>query len=215
MRLRFTVALALLAAAPGCAQQPSEDAFTAGERWKHYVQCTYSPERLGLLAVDTAIDQAMNNPSRWNSGAGSYEWRYARTLERRIVRNTAELGTGLLTGEDLRYRRSQSHSITARAWDAVRASFTARMPDGTRRPAYTRFFAAMVTDAAIPYCAHRSFQPGWMILQAPGWSVVNQAQTNLLDEFGPDLRRFGLRIGRCVRLHRLSIPSRGLAVPRP
>ena len=38
--------------------------------------------------------------------------------------------------------------LKGRVWNAVRASVTAQMPDGTSRPAYTRFFAGTVTNVA-------------------------------------------------------------------
>ena len=111
---------------------------------------------MGFLAVDTAIDAVLREPACWDSGAASYGRRYARAFESRVVRNSAELATGILTGEDLRYRASQSHSVQGRLWNAVRSSVTAQMPDGTRRPAYTRFFAielANVSTASLDQAA--------------------------------------------------------------
>ena len=33
------------------------------------------------------------------------------------------------------------------------------------------------------------------------WSTLDQVQTNLMTEFGPDLRQFGMRIWNRVRPH--------------
>jgi hypothetical protein len=174
--------------------------FTPATRWSHYLHRTYGPVRLGLLAADTAVDQALRQPACWDSTAGSYGRRYARAFERRVIRNSAELAAGLVTGEDLRYRRSRSSSIHGRAWNAMRASVTAHMPDGTERPAYTRFFASELVNVSTAHWTRQRIQPGWL-LQSLAWTALDQTQTNLLDEFGPDLRRFGMRIWKRVRPH--------------
>ena len=106
---------------------PSEP-FTASQRWAHYVHRTYSAPRLGLLAAESAMDHALREPACWDRGGSSYARRYTRAIERRVIRNTAEVGAGLLTGEDLRYFPSRSVRPSARAWHAVRSAFLARMP---------------------------------------------------------------------------------------
>jgi len=180
------------------AQTQVPDPFTPAARWSYYLHRTYSAERLSLLAADTAIDHAFRDPSCWDSTAGSYGLRYTRTLERRIIRNTAELAAGLWTGEDLRYRTSRSGRFQSRIWNAVRASALAHMPDGTERPAYTRFFASTVADVSTAHWTGEPLRPTFM-LQCLGWSVLDQIPTNLLDEFGPDVRRFGRRLYSRIR----------------
>ena len=189
--------LSIAGAWSGTAQQLPEP-FTPAERWALYLHRTYSPARMGFLAVDTAMDQMLSDHARWNSGANSYQRRYARALESRVIRNSAELAAGLLTGEDLRYRPSTSHSIPGRLWNAVRASVTAQMPDGTRRPSYTRFFANELASASMANWARRPIRPEWFV-RSLTCSTLGQAQTNILDEFAPDLRRFGIHIWKRVR----------------
>jgi hypothetical protein len=196
----FTVlALGLIVgASTGLAQQQFAEPFTPSARWSQYLHRTYSPARLGFLAVDTAIDDAMREPACWDSGASSYARRYARALERRVIKNTTELAGGLLTGEDLRYYPSRSSSVPRRAWNAVRSSVTAQMPDGSRRPAYTRFFAGAVTNASTAHWTRQQIRPEWLA-RSLGWSALDQVQTNMMDEFGPDMRRFGMRLWKRVR----------------
>jgi hypothetical protein len=184
-------------ASSGSAQQLVEP-FTPAARWSQYLHRTYGPARLGFLAVDTALDQALREPHCWDSSASSYGRRYARALERRVIKNSAELAGGILTGEDLRYRRSRSISIHGRFWNALRSSVTAQMPDGTKRPAYTRFFATELVNVTTANLTRQRIQPRWL-LQSLAWSALDQSQTNLLDEFGPDLRRVGLRMWNRVR----------------
>jgi hypothetical protein len=197
-RIPGAVVLWIAAVSSGYAQQPLVEPFTPSARWSHYVHRTFEPVRLVRLAADTAIDHALLDPKCWDFSARSYARRYSRSFERRVIRNTAELTTGLLTGEDLRYRPSRSHSFPGRFWGAVRASATAYMPDGTRQPAYTRFFAGALADVSTAHLTGQRIQPRWMV-RSVVWSSVDQVQTNLLDEFGPDLRRIGSSIWKRVR----------------
>ena len=197
------IGLALIAlvagASSGTAQQLPEP-FTTAERWSLYLHRTYGPARLGFLAVDTAIDQALSKPDSWNSGDASYGRRYARAFQSRVVRNSAELATGLLTGEDLRYHASRSLSIHGRLWNALRASVTAQMPDGTKRPAYTRFLSSELANVSTARWTRQPIRPEWLVTSLT-CSTLDQAQTNILDEFGPDLRRFGGHIWKRVHPH--------------
>ena len=74
----------------------------------------------------------------------------------------------------------------------------ARMPDGTSRPAYTRFFATTVTNVSTANWTRERIGPE-RLARSLGWSALDQMQTNLLNEFGPDLRRFGMRAWKRVR----------------
>lgn len=190
----------LTAVSSGFGQSPLSEPFTPSARWSYYVHRTFGPDRMGRLAAETVIDHLLLEPACWDSTAGSYARRYARAFERRVIRNTAEFGAGLLTGEDLRYRPSQSRSIRGRAWNALRASVTAQMPDGGRRPAYTRFFAGALADVSTAHWTRQAIRPEWL-LQSLGTSALDRAETNLLDEFGPDLRSFGMRIWKRTRSH--------------
>ena len=197
-RIGWALVLSVAGASLASAQQKLAEPFTASARWSHYIHRTYGPARFGFLAADTAIDHALREPAPGDSAASSYGRRYARAFERRVIRNTAELTTGLLTGEDLRYLASRSPLIRGRVWSALRASATAQMPDGTKRPAYTRFIASALVSVSTAHWTREPIRPG-SLLQSLAWSTLGQVQTNLLDEFGPDLRRMGIRIWKRVR----------------
>jgi hypothetical protein len=199
--LLLALGLSIIGVSPCSAQQQLMEPFTPAARWSQYLHRTYDPGRLGFLAVDTAIDDVMREPACWDSGARSYGRRYARALERRVVKNTAELAAGLLTGEDLRYRPNRSASVQGRVWRAVRSSVTAQMPDGTLRPAYSRFFAGTITNVSTANWTRQRVRPEWLA-RSLAWGSLDQIQTNMMDEFGPDLRRIGMRVWKGVRPHR-------------
>jgi hypothetical protein len=196
---RFPVLVLWAAAtASALAQDPLSVPFTPAERWAQYLHRTYSPARMGRLAAETMLDQVLREPACWDHSALSYANRFGRSFERRVVRNTVELAGGILTGEDLRYRRARSRAFPARVWNAVLGSATARMPDGSIRPAYTRFVSGAVAEMSTAHWTRRRIQPEWLMRSAV-WSTFDQVQTNLLDEFGPDLRRFGTKLWKRTR----------------
>ncbi len=146
------------------------------------------------------MDHLLHQPACWDFTARSYERRFARAFQSRVVKNSTELALGLLTGEDLRYHRSRSASFQGRLWNALRSSVTAQMPDGTKRPAYTRIFASELANVSVARWTRQPIQPG-QLAQCLWWSALDQAETNMLDEFGPDLRRIGIRIRNRLRPH--------------
>ena len=170
---------------------------TASQRWAYYIHRTYSPHRLGLLAAETAMDHALREPTCWDRGLASYVTRYARAFDRRLIRNTAEFGLGFLTGEDLRYQPLFSGPLHGRFWHSVRSAVVAGMSRGTEQPAYARFAAAALAEVSTAHWIGRPLEPGW-VAETLGWGVLDQIQNNLLDEFGPDFRRFGRRVGKRV-----------------
>jgi hypothetical protein len=169
--------------------------FTTGARWAYYLHRTYHPQRLGILALETALDHALRQPACWDRSPASYLTRYSRSFDRRLIRNTAEFGAGLLTGEDLRYQRQGTGLVQGRVWHAVRGAFTAHMTDGRARPAYTRFGAATIAEVGTAHWTGQHITGRWLA-QALGEGALDQIETNLLDEFTPDLRRIGKALKR-------------------
>ena len=74
-RRGLALILWLAAISPAAAQQLTEP-FTPSARWSHYVHRTYSPARMGFLAVDTAVDHVLREPACWDFTASSYGRRY-------------------------------------------------------------------------------------------------------------------------------------------
>jgi hypothetical protein len=197
------VLLSLMWISSDIAQAQSADpltsqSFPTSARWSQYLHRTFGPTRLALLGVETAVDHGFGEPSCWDASGAAYIQRYARAFDRRLIKNTTELAAGIVTGEDLRYRKSRSNSITGRAWNAVRGAVVAQMPDGSERPAYTRFFASAATELSTAHWVGQSIRTRWLF-QSVGWSALDQTETNLLDEFSPDVRRVARRLWDVAR----------------
>ena len=66
--------------------------FTVRARWAYYLNRTYHPQGLAILALETLMDQGLRQPACWDRSPGSYLLRYSRSFDRRLIRNTAEFG---------------------------------------------------------------------------------------------------------------------------
>ena len=80
----------------------------------------------------------------------------------------------------------------------MRSAFIARKMNGAETPAYTRFAALAVAEVGTAHWTGQRIDTGWLA-QALASGAVDQMQTNLLDEFGPDLRRAGTRVSNLLR----------------
>jgi hypothetical protein len=198
---RATAACVLLTgAAFAQAPQPGLDDFTSlGDRFRYYLHRTYtSRSRFVFLLADTGLGHALNDPEEWGQEPKTYLMRLSSSLGRRIVANTIDFGLGAALQEDTRYRRSELHGIRRRVRYATSAAFTARMPDGSSRPAYSRFGAVAGAVLVSSQWHPRPASASDLALDI-GFSIIGRVPDNLLDEFSPDMRRVGLKAWQTLR----------------
>src|SRR5437870_1115943 len=96
--------LALILALIVCslrAQTP--DASTLGwqERWEHYVERTFSVQRIGMVAAETAFEQTFQL-RKCGRPPYCFPHDFGRAVAGRTARTTIELGAGALLRQDLR-----------------------------------------------------------------------------------------------------------------
>jgi hypothetical protein len=187
----------LIAGCP-CAQGQDDDAaehFTGRERLNSYVERTFtSKSRLVFLFVDTAEDHLQRQPKEWDLGGSGLAARLGSNYGRRLIRNTIELGAGALLSEDSRYRPSTEPGIAPRMRHAVASAFTARV-DGHRRPAYATLAALTATAFIVSVWQPRRFS-ACEVMRGVSFSLLDRVPDRLLDEFSPDMKRFGKRMWR-------------------
>jgi hypothetical protein len=163
-------------------------------RLKLYVIKTYTDpwRHLWLVEGVAADDFAFKGIRKWGTGMSGFGESLAPVYGRRVINNTLEFAAGAIIGDDARYRPSTSRELVKRGLHAVGSTFTARAASGNTRPAYSRILA--VTAALL--IANR-WQPlpktGCNLAGALVFNVTDMAQDNLLQEFTPDLKRFGSR----------------------
>jgi hypothetical protein len=63
------------------------------------------------------------------------------------------------------------------------------------RPAYSRFGASIIGELGTAHWTGQHIAAGWLA-QAVAEGALDQVETNLLDEFTPDLRRIGKTLRR-------------------
>jgi hypothetical protein len=188
----------LIAACPGARGQDDSSAaavpYTGRERLDTYVERTFlSKSRLAFLLVDTAEDHLLRQPRGWELGSCGWATRLGSNYGRRLIRNTIELGAGALLSEDTRYVPSAVPGIAPRVRHAVVSAFTARSDSGRRRPAYGMFAAMTATAFIVSVWQPRAVSPGH-VMRGVSFSLLDRVPDRLLDEFAPDMKRFGKRV---------------------
>jgi len=165
-------------------------------RWQHYLHRTYSWERLGFLAADSAFEQLMGEPREWGRRPHSFAYRYSAGLGGRVVRNSIELGAGAALHEDIRFRPSGARTFRGRIKYAFWQAFTGQR-DGRRAFAYSRLAGTAGGTLAIslweprPLTASRFFE-------GVGFGFAGHLQNSFLNEFSGDLKAAGRAVRRKI-----------------
>lgn len=191
-RCGFLVAIPVIAQSIVAEPPPVGGYYASGqERVQAYVFRTYTdPARLAWLLFDSGVDHWTRAPQHWDQSPQSFGYRFASGWGRRIVRNTAQLGFETLLKEDSRYRRSGQGPMVKRFAFAVSHSVLAYKPDGSVGPMYGRMAAGVVAASTASTWHPQSTSPACLV-SGVGMAAVNRSGDNLLEEFGPDLKRFG------------------------
>src|ERR1700687_873098 len=99
---RLGVLLALLTCSLR-AQTPDAALLGWQERWDNYVERTYSWQRIGMVAAETAFDQGFQL-RKCGRPPYCFPHQFGRAVAARTARTTIELGAGALLREDIRRR---------------------------------------------------------------------------------------------------------------
>jgi len=171
---------------------PKNPSFTLQERWDHYVYRTYSWQRLTLLGLDTAVDMAISKPHNGRT-FDAFGDRYTGGLIARSTRTTTEFLAGAVLREDIRRRSSTETAFGKRIKHALIHSFVAYSPEGHAHPAYSRLIGAAAGIYTLSLYNERPMTTGRMAHEL-SWVLASNVQDSLLNEFSPDMKRFGLKV---------------------
>jgi hypothetical protein len=169
--------------------------FTFQKRLAWYTKITYTDpwRHAWLIGEVTANDFLFGGIERWGSGLSGWGVSLAAVYGQRVVANTTELFAGQLIGDDARYRPSGKKGVRRRAWFATTHAFTAQARSGNTRPAYSRCIAvttgALIANQWLPHP-----KTGADLSRTLIFGITDKIQDDLLEEFSPDLKRFGRRI---------------------
>jgi len=189
-----SVVLLLLFGSAAFAQAQPSKQFPIEERWRHYVNRTYSWQQMALLGLDTTFDHALQEPHEWGRSPESLTYRYSSNFGRRVVQNSIELGAGILLREDTRFAPSQKEGFLRRVGMAATGAVMAQNERGNRRFSYARL-AATAGALLVTSTWHPCGRSPEHLLGRVGDSYLGHLQNSLLTEFSPDMRRFGKKVG--------------------
>lgn len=180
---------------------PNNEDFNFKARWKWYAKRTYTDpwRHIRLLGEVTVDDYLSGELDKWGSGLSGVGKSIAPVYGQRVISNTTEFLAGaLIFHDDARYRDSQKSGFFSRGLYASLGAFTARNKRGKTRPAYSRIIA--VTAGILIANRWRPAPAGGMDLaDRLVFGITDKVQDNLLQEFTPELKRFGLRLWHKVR----------------
>jgi hypothetical protein len=185
---------------PQASSQPTATGkFEFRSRLMWYTQRTYTDpwQPVRLIGDVTVDDFVFGGTKRWGSGVSGWGKALSSVWGQRVIDNTAELLLGTLVGDDARYRSSEERGVVRRSLHAIVSAFTARARSGNTRPAYSRTIA--ITAGTLIANQWRSDpRTGGHLTRALVFGVTDKIQEDLLQEFSPDLKRFGHRTWREV-----------------
>jgi hypothetical protein len=178
------------------APQDATASFDWDQRWQHYLQRTYSWQRMGLLVLDTTFDHVTGDSREWGRTPQGFGCRYGSNLGSRIVRNSIELGAGAALREDARFRPSGAKTLGGRVRYATLQAFVAYRGE-ERRFAYSRLAATVGGFVAVSLWGGRPISP-WRFAGNVGGAYTGHLENSFLNEFGDDLKAVGLRVRKKV-----------------
>lgn len=174
----------------------AEEGFGAGERARHYLYRTYSWQRTALLGIDTGLGHLLDGAAG-GAGISRFPSSYGEALARRVSRNSMEFALGMVLKEDPRYRASGQRGLRRRVAYAALHTVMGPGPDGRDRLSFSRLVPALASDVLASSWERRRLTAGG-VMAGFGWTLAGDLQTRCLDEFSPDLKRVGQRIGRVL-----------------
>jgi hypothetical protein len=140
--------------APAEKSQTIDHSLTFGERARIYKRSLFNPEIILGPAFSAGINQARNQPSGFGQGAEGYGRRFGSGFGRDVIARTIGFGVAAVDGEDPRYFRSDSRSVSVRIRHAIVSNFVSPTASGGRIPAFSHFAgsygAAFISNAWYP-----------------------------------------------------------------
>ncbi len=167
--------------------------FGWNERFAHYVQRTYSWQRMGMLAVDTGFDHLLREPKYWARGPNDFGFRYGSGFGKRVVRNSVELLAGAALDEDARFKPSGERDFGKRLKYAFKHAMLATDGHGKQRLAYSRFAGAAGGILLVSAWSPRPLTAP-QFFEDFGFGLIGHLENSLLTEFSPDMKKTGMKL---------------------
>ena len=163
---------------------------TAKERWAAYMGESVFSLRLGVgTLLSAAIAHANREPREWGTGAGGYFHRVENRWAVTALQGSLHSAGAAALGHDTRYRRMPDATGIHRAGHALWRTLFTYDREGRPTPDVTNLASLYAAPMIGTMWNPRRYGPLHQGIHAGEFGVMTQAGTNLLKEFGPDLRR--------------------------
>lgn len=96
---------------------------------RNYIRKVFSPEGAARAGASAAVNQGLNHPHEWGSGAPGFGKRLASAFGQHVVSSSIEFGVGALHHEDLRYHPSHRKGTWPRLKYVVKSTFVVPRTD--------------------------------------------------------------------------------------
>jgi len=148
---------------------------------KHWKQSIVGKKAVARVTAGAAIDQAMDSPSKYGTGAGGFAKRMGTGFASNAVGRTVEHGLAARLHEDLHYTRSGKHGFGPRLRYALKSTvITRNTKTGRTTPAAGRIAG---------HAASGAFTQGVLAAGSgattAGVGLAADAGANVFREFGP------------------------------
>ncbi len=186
------------AAASSTGLQP----LTAQDRLTLFLNNTYaSPGAFMALSAGAMVDQIRHTPAKWDQDGNGYTRRFASAYGQLAARNITHDGLAGVTGLDPRYAPCKCTGTLKRSGHAFKMSLTTYRKDGRLTLDVPQlagaYGSAMISTYWYP---HRLYNPLVQGVQFGHEQMGEIAVGNLVEEFGPDMKR-------ALHLHSFSVRS--------
>ena len=175
---------------------------TAQDRLTLFLNTTYaSPGAFMALSAGAMVDQIMHTPAKWDLDGNGYTRRFASAYGQFAARNIIHDGLAGVTGLDPRYTPCKCTGMLKRSGHAFKMSLTTYRQDGRLTLDVPQLAGAYGSGMLSTYWyPHRLYNPLVQGVQFGHEQMGEIAIGNLVEEFGPDMKR-------ALHLHSISLRS--------
>ena len=173
------------------ASSPGPQPLTAEDRLTFFLNTTYaSPGAFMALSAGAMVDQIRHTPAKWDVDGNGYTRRFASAYGQLAARNIIHDGLAGVTGLDPRYTPCHCAGKLKRSGHAFKMSFTTYRQDGRLTLDVPQLAGAYGSGMISTYWyPHRLYNPLVQGVQFGHEQMGEIAVGNLVEEFGPDMKR--------------------------
>jgi hypothetical protein len=164
---------------------------TRMDRLTLFLNDTYaSPGAYAGLSAGALIDQVRHTPAKWDSDGSAYTRRFASEYGQLAARNVIHEGMAAMTGLDPRYPVCKCTGLIHRSTHALQMTFTTYRQDGRLVLDVPQIAGAYGSGMISTYWyPHQQYSPLVQGVQFGHEQMGGVLIGNLVQEFGPDLKR--------------------------